>query len=614
MNSTRSRVLLIFPPFVESALVGPHLAPGLLGAVLRNGGVDAHVRDFNIRAVRHLIQSDIAAIAVAATRESTGAHLSARELAALDWLKLAAREAWITQYPSSLTYALRVIRRVLFPVPSCLEACMESSIASNFAAAVYGDILDEALRVAPHVVGFSVAFSEQLNEAIQFARMIRLRMPEMPILLGGSQINLLESAHIEILAQSGLFDSILTPNGEPAILDLVKTAARRPTAAVVSARALTHDDLIGLPHPTFDSVDLYFRPLTIPVLATKGCYWGKCTFCDYVRLSDIGTKRYLARSVEETLAGIAHSHLTWHPDRIMLISDAVPPGWYQRLAKAAIASEIDLRTWSYMMHHDHLDRPFFDILKRAGVQGINFGTENTNPRILRLMRKEAGPNAIRRNLRDAHDSGLTVVSNVIPDYPTLTFAEALRVANDFHAMAPTIDVLNPSMFDLTSGTVAADRPAEHGLVVSKDAYCRSSHGFHSLPFTEGGGLDDRQRMVLRLIYSRLAAAVKLRRRIAKFGFIELDEEDCLIFDRGVMRVSSDPPSYKIPALGLSVILEDWQDIFVREIVEKRMRRFKVCDLRLAAPVEARSGVHWLRTFVNSGIICDVERVPSGRPS
>ena len=40
----------------------------------------------------------------------------------------------------------------------------------------------------------------------------------------------------------------------------------------------------ALPLPDFDGfpLDHYFVPeRIIPYLATRGCYWGRCTFCDH---------------------------------------------------------------------------------------------------------------------------------------------------------------------------------------------------------------------------------------------------------------------------------------------------------------------------------------------
>lgn len=561
-SKTGARALLIFPPFVETALRGPHLGAGLLAGTLLEAGIEATVLDLNIRLVRALFAPETAEQICDAAMQSARPALSAREIGALVWFKRAAASGWIDQHPPTISYALRVIRRVLYPVPSRLEDCLDAPARRSIADDLYEELLKDALASNPSAIGISVAFSEQLNEALAIGRIVRNLSPRTPILFGGSQINLLQPSQIELLAGSGLIDEILTTNGELAIVDLVRSASRRESARVTTSRALSPPDLQDLPHPNFDEIGLYLRPLTIPVLATKGCYWGKCSFCDYVRLSDLGSARYLARPVAEVLNEIAAVERRFAPERIMLVSDAVPPGWYRQLATRAVELGIELKTWSYMMHHDHLDRAYFDLLATAGVAGINFGTESTNSRILRLMRKQASVDAIRRNLRDAHDCGLTVISNVIADYPTTTFDEAIEVVRDFEALAPHIDVLNPSLFDLTAGTPAAADPTCHGLNVPKSAYQRSSHGYHSLEFDGRVELTTEQRLVLRACYDRLAGAIRLRNRVNSASSRPVDDVDEVELDSGAFEVLSPKKSIKIPELGVSADLDAWEvDIY-----------------------------------------------------
>jgi len=53
-----SRFLLVFHPFAESALHGPHLAGPLLVSVLRSAGHDADFLDLNIERIHQLIAPD----------------------------------------------------------------------------------------------------------------------------------------------------------------------------------------------------------------------------------------------------------------------------------------------------------------------------------------------------------------------------------------------------------------------------------------------------------------------------------------------------------------------------------------------------------------------------
>ena len=58
-------------------------------------------------------------------------------------------------------------------------------------------------------------------------------------------------------------------------------------------------DMGTLPPPDYDGLPLekYFAPeLVLPYDPTRGCYWGKCTFCHY-GLAEVGTANYRERPV-----------------------------------------------------------------------------------------------------------------------------------------------------------------------------------------------------------------------------------------------------------------------------------------------------------------------------
>src|SRR3954467_14883389 len=87
------------------------------------------------------------------------------------------------------------------------------------------------------------------------------------------------------------------------------------------------EDLKVLPAPDFDGLplELYLAPrLVLPYDPTRGCYWGKCTFCHY-GLAEVGTASYRERQVErvvEDLRALSSRHGTRY---FYLSQDSVAP-------------------------------------------------------------------------------------------------------------------------------------------------------------------------------------------------------------------------------------------------------------------------------------------------
>ena len=122
-------------------------------------------------------------------------------------------------------------------------------------------------------------------------------VPHIISLVGGNVITRLQE---ELPKQTRffteVFDSAILYEGEHALLWLIE--ALNGERAISSVPNLIYRDAHGihlnpeiytekttaLPLPDFDGfpLDSYFVPeRIIPYLATRGCYWGRCTFCDH---------------------------------------------------------------------------------------------------------------------------------------------------------------------------------------------------------------------------------------------------------------------------------------------------------------------------------------------
>ena len=105
------------------------------------------------------------------------------------------------------------------------------------------------------------------------------------------------------------------------------------------------EDMRALPPPDFDGMplDKYLSPvLTLPYDPTRGCYWGKCTFCHY-GLAEVGTASYRERSVETCVAHLASLSARYGTRHFYLSQDSVAPKTIVKLAGAMADAGLDLR-------------------------------------------------------------------------------------------------------------------------------------------------------------------------------------------------------------------------------------------------------------------------------
>lgn len=143
--------------------------------------------------------------------------------------------------------------------------------------------------------------------------------------------------------------------------------------------------------PLYDWIDwsLYLSPeKRINYAPIRGCFWNKCTFCDYGLNEDGPTAPYRAMNVDVALAhlrglssqGIRH---------VYLAADAVSPSFLNKLADGLIEEALDL-SWSCQIFLTRAFTPdLIRKLERSGMRLASFGLESGSARVLERMGKGA---------------------------------------------------------------------------------------------------------------------------------------------------------------------------------------------------------------------------------
>ncbi|MHC4182620.1 MAG: B12-binding domain-containing radical SAM protein, partial [Planctomycetota bacterium] len=166
---------------------------------------------------------------------------------------------------------------------------------------VYRDVFNHILKPAieeekPDVIGISIVMRQQLFSSMTFCAMIKEQFPGIHVTIGGNTVTRLR----DVLPQSAnlfsLFDTAIMYEGETAFLQLVDAIGTnrdfseipnliyKDSTGIHTSTVTSAEDMAALPPPDFDGLPLekYFVPDRIlPYLSTRGCYWGRCEFCDH---------------------------------------------------------------------------------------------------------------------------------------------------------------------------------------------------------------------------------------------------------------------------------------------------------------------------------------------
>lgn len=335
------------------------------------------------------------------------------------------------------------------------------------------------------MICISVNYPEQLFFSFLIADEIRKRSGgSVDIVLGGAQV----IKHIDHLKKSrqvcDLFDFLITEDGEEPILKLLEARAEKNFSDVpnlyyrdpdhrgefVSSRTIFFLDPVHFSVPDFSGFDLDDYENTVPLIITKGCLWGRCTFCSY---SNAQKRRFCSGTAEKAIFLIKAMRERYSATDFFFVDDALPPRFMEELAKALLRENIGI-TWgcNIILHQAFKDLDFCRLLKKAGCDGVLIGLESVAPRVLSTMNKyhcRMEAPEMREILRGLKKAGIRVQLNIIFGFPGETLDEArqtLRFLLDFRDLYDSV-VVQP--FCLEDQTLVAQSPEKFGILkIDKD--------------------------------------------------------------------------------------------------------------------------------------------------
>ena len=393
--------------------------------------------------------------------------------------------------------------RTPFAMTSPAEIAHDSEPANDPFSTYTQQILIPRLRAAaPAVIGLSVCFPGQLQPTYSLARAIKAALPQVHLTVGGpamTQLLIRQSGPggqpSERMAQAlGPFDSAVVYEGEHTLLRLVEAvlaaqaqgrdggAGALPALREIANLVVRTDDglagyrsghgmedLKALPAPDFDGMplSLYLSPqLVLPYDPTRGCYWGKCTFCHY-GLAEVGTAAYRERAVPQMIEHLRALSSRYGTDFFYLSQDSVAPKTLLRFAEGVLEAGLKIRWATDLKPERYLHAERAETLRKAGAVACALGVESAAPRVLKLIDKGAPIEAVRDVIHNLSSADIAAEAMCFTDFPTETCAEALATVRFLEDLKDDVAIYIVGEFDLTHGALVAQRPADFGL---RDVY------------------------------------------------------------------------------------------------------------------------------------------------
>lgn len=519
------KLALIHPP-LDDPTVPYHSTAYLKGHLAANGFNDVSMRDINIEYVNWLLQPDTVA---AMNDEAARALESTRSCGALGheaqekyYGLLAAgrsdpgdieraakgmrtRDSFL-DFPryvknlNTLTRYMTMLGALSYPAENDGFSPMTRG---RYSTARMADLLDPELgeqvclpftrffegRLAhdpgfaeADLLGISIVYDHQLYHAFHLARMVKRRWPEKRVVFGGTAVSQLYKYLKDPSRMRELFvlcDAIVVGEGETAICEIAASDGELERGGFTNTITLSRNrDELTLPTVRYENVttlgrplydhpwDLYLSPERgINYSPTRGCYWNRCTFCDYGLNTDKPTSPWRERKIGQVIEDLQRAREDHGARYVYFAVDVMAPGYLERLSDAIREAHLDVR-WSAELR---MERIFTEERARkmadAGCVCVSFGMESGNQRILDLIDKGTKIQYMSATMKNFAAAGVACQLMAFTDFPTETPEERRATFQFIRENEPYWSAGGVGTFLLTGTAMIAKNPKKFGVTI-----------------------------------------------------------------------------------------------------------------------------------------------------
>src|SRR6266496_5655771 len=341
---------------------------------------------------------------------------------------------------------------------------------------IYRDVFEELVKPAiqaerPDVIGFSIVLQQQLFSTMTFCALIKQQFPNIHVTIGGNTVTRLRDVLPDNQKLFALFDSAVMYEGETAFLQLVEAVGAggdlsripnliyRDGSGIHTSSLTFAEDMSALPPPDFDGLPLekYFVPDRIlPYLATRGCYWGRCEFCDH---GEGYTAGYRTKKIEEIIEEVRQLKDKYHFRHFHFTDESYPPALFRKLTRKLVETNMDIVWTTHMRFEKSLsDEAVWDDARASGCKFLHYGYESGSERVLKLMDKATTTEAIQRSLKLAADVGIWNHVMGFFGFPGETREDAYASMRFLEENKDLVHSIGFGTFDLSKHTPVAKNP------------------------------------------------------------------------------------------------------------------------------------------------------------
>lgn len=228
---------------------------------------------------------------------------------------------------------------------------------------------------------------------------------------------------------------------------------------------LEYTDITKQPPPDFSDLDLsdYLVPKPIiPYCISRGCYWGRCVFCQN-RYGDYHMRRYQTVPLEKAIAEMSQLADQYDTNQFNFSNDVIDPEYLKKFSEAVIASGKDFVWNTDLRAEKAFTKELSQLLARAGLNAVAIGFESGCQRVLDAMDKGNRAEITRQVMKNLYEAGVATQAMGFFGFPGETEKDGEMTVRFLEENVDRISYYVMGLLWVLPGSRMHDNPQKYGV-------------------------------------------------------------------------------------------------------------------------------------------------------
>ena len=505
------KIVLLFPPSWTPVM--PHQALPALTSYLRSHGVEVIQRDLNLETFDEVLTRTYLAQAIARLRRdyrargdrwpapkrsqvewtlTHGSQLVAQIEGAMDVIRSdkfldgptglrafqvmvqSLEAASLVFYPAALEFWTYIPPLAVDRSRDLLQVIRDPR-SNMFLDIFRRGIIADIAREEPDAVGISIPTIEQMLAGMTLGYLIKEARLPCHVTVGGPHVTMLREQLPQVPALFDQFDSAVVFEGERPLLRLIEALdgdrdlskvpnlIYRDNGQIRTTAYEEPEKIADLPLPDFDGLplDRYLAPrLVLPLLTSRGCYHGKCAFCNVGYGAPKSFDQLGAERVVEQMVALHDKYGVRH---IFFADEAITPRNLRSMSARLEALGAPLHWCGCARFERALTGELLGSMARGGCRMLLFGLETASEPIMQRMAKGIQREHMSRILRQSAEAGIWNHAFFFFGFPGETINHAQETVNFVYEHKHAVHSASAGTFLLVRHAPAYCDPEMYGI-------------------------------------------------------------------------------------------------------------------------------------------------------